>query len=127
MADELYTLAEKKAAEAENLGAFQGIKLIYIRNQVENMLALIGQGGFFDQYTRHDISHIDGMLKIVEWIIPDNTKEHMSKADWLMLVLAIYFHDLGMLVTTKEFENREKDSAFVEYRRQALEIGRAHV
>lgn len=121
MADELYTLAEKKAAEAENLGAFQGIKLIYIRNQVENMLALIGQGGFFDQYTRHDISHIDGMLKIVEWIIPDNTKEHMSKADWLMLVLAIYFHDLGMLVTTKEFENREKDSAFVEYRRQALD------
>ena len=78
------------------------------------MLALIGQDGFFDQYTRHDISHIDGM------IIPDNTKEHMSKADWLMLVLAVYFHDMGMLVTTEEFESRDKDSAFVEYKNQAL-------
>lgn len=120
MADKLVTFAEQKAAEAENLGAFQGIKLIYIRNQVEDMLALIGKSGFFDQYTRHDISHIDGMLKIIEWVIPDNTKEHMSKADWLMLVLAIYFHDMGMLVTTDEFNSRNKDSAFVEYREQAL-------
>lgn len=120
MTDQLNTLVEKKAAEAENLGIFQGINLIYIRNQVENMLALIGQGGFFDQYTRHDISHIDGMLKIAEWIIPNNTKEHMSKADWLMLVLAIYFHDMGMLVTTREFECRNKDSAFTEYKNQAL-------
>ena len=120
MEDALHTFVEKKAAEAENLGAFQGIKLIYIRNQVEKMLALIGQDGFFDQYTRHDISHIDGMLKIIEWIIPDNTKEHMSKADWLMLVLAVYFHDMGMLVTTEEFESRDKDSAFVEYKNQAL-------
>ncbi len=120
MADKLITLPEQKAAEAENLGAFQGIKLIYIRNQVENMLALIGQGGFFDQYTRHDITHIDGMLKIAEWIIPDNTKEHMTKADWLMLVLAIYFHDMGMLVTTGEFTSRDKDSAFTEYKAQAL-------
>lgn len=120
MADKLITFAEQKAAEAENLGAFQGIKLIYIRNQVESMLALIGKGGFFDQYTRHDISHIDGMLKIIEWVIPDNTKEHMSKADWLMLVLATYFHDMGMLVTTEEFNNRDKDSVFIEYKEQAL-------
>lgn len=120
MEDKLATFAEQKAAEAENLGAFQGIKLIYIRNQVEDMLALIGKSGFFDQYTRHDISHVDGMLKIIEWVIPDNTKEHMSKADWLMLVLSIYFHDMGMLVTTEEFNSRNKDSAFIEYRDQAL-------
>lgn len=120
MSDEFYTLAEKKAVEAENLAAFQGIKLLYIRTQVEKMLALIGKGGFFDEYTRHDMSHIDGMLKITEWIIPDSTKEHMSKADWLMLVLAIYLHDMGMLVSIQEFENRDKDHTYLEYRDQAL-------
>lgn len=128
MTDELSTFAEKKAAEAENLPAFQGTKLIYIRNQVEKMLALIGRDSFFDQYTRHDMSHIDGMLEIAEWIIPEHTKEHMSKADWLMLVLAIYFHDMGMLVTRREYEKRNEDTSFCEYKSHVLdeELGREY-
>jgi molecular chaperone HtpG len=120
MGNELEFFAEKRASEAENIGAFQGVKLLYIRKQVEDMLALIGRNGFFDQYTRHDISHIDGMLEIVDWVIPDITKEYMSKADWLMLVLAIYFHDMGMLVTAEEYENRDTDEKFVQYKNKAL-------
>ena len=42
----------------------------------------------------HSIAHIDEMLKIVEWLIPETTKEKMTYAEWLMLTLAIYFHDL---------------------------------
>ena len=120
MGNELEFFAEKRASEAENIGAFQGVKLLYIRKQVEDMLALIGRNGFFDQYTRHDISHIDGMLEIVDWVIPDITKGYMSKADWLMLVLAIYFHDMGMLVTAEEYENRDTDEKFVQYKNKAL-------
>ncbi|WP_427501530.1 HD domain-containing protein [Methylomonas sp. MED-D] len=39
------------------------------------------------------------MLKNLDWIIPEQTKKVMSDADWLMIVLAVYFHDMGMLVT----------------------------
>lgn len=107
MAREFKSNIEIKAEKAENSRQFSGIKLLHIRNKVEEMLQLIGREGMFSQYTKHDISHIDEMLRIAEWLIPINTFKNMTYADCLMLVLAIYFHDLGLLVTKKEFENRE--------------------
>ena len=70
------------------------------------MLGLIGRDGIFSTYTRHDISHIDSMLRMLDWLIPDETKKAMTSVDWLLIVLAIYLHDLGMAVTWAEFENR---------------------
>ncbi len=99
---------ELSAKEAENLDAFNGFNLYYIRKQVEQILGLIGRGDIFDEYTLHDMSHIDKMLEALEWIIPSKTKDVMSPADWLLIVLSIYFHDMGMLVTKREFELREK-------------------
>src|SRR6185503_11705911 len=99
MSVELSSLAEQEAKKAESLPAFGGLNLLHIKRQVALLLGLIGRGGIFDQYTRHDISHIDEMLRSLEWLVPDTTKRIMSPADWLMVVLAIYFHDLGMLVT----------------------------
>lgn len=60
------------------------------------------------------------MLKIVEWLIPESTKEKMTYAEWLMLTLAIYFHDLGMVVIKDEFEHRY-DTSFKEYKEKVLE------
>ena len=60
------------------------------------------------------------MLKIVEWLIPDITKEKMTYAEWLMLTLAIYFHDLGMVVTKDEFEHRD-ETGFKEFKEKVLE------
>ena len=107
MIEALTTYAEKQAERAESLPAFSGIKLLHIKRQLSELLSLIGRGGIFDEYTRHDISHIDEMLTILEWLVPENTKSIMSPADWLLTVLAIYFHDLGMLVTKKEYEERD--------------------
>lgn len=112
----LKSTIERKAEEANRLSAFAGVNLLHIHEQVEHMLSLIGRDGIFDQYTRHDISHIDQMVSIAEWIIPDETKEVMTPADWLMLVLAIYFHDMGMLVTQKEFVDRGKNAEFQKYK-----------
>jgi molecular chaperone HtpG len=70
------------------------------------LFGLIGREGIFDQYTRHDISHIDEMLQNLKWLVTDSSKKSMSPADWLMVVLAIYFHDLGMLVTKEEYNAR---------------------
>ena len=113
---ELKNAIERRAKDANCLSAFTGVSLLHIRQQVEQMLSLIGRNGIFDQYTKHDISHIDQMLAIAEWVIPDDTKEAMTPADWLMLVLAIYFHDMGMLVTQKEFSDCGKNAEFQEYK-----------
>lgn len=43
----------------------------------------------------------------------------MAYAEWLMLTLAIYFHDLGMVVTKDEFEHRY-ETAFKEYKEKVL-------
>lgn len=113
------TYAENLAEEAENLSFCRGIKLLYIREKVKAMLDLIGRNGIFEEYTIHSIEHVDQMLQIVEWLIPDRTKEQMTYAEWLMLTLSIYFHDLGMVVTKDEYQNRD-ESLFKKYKEKAL-------
>lgn len=48
--------------KAEELPAFSGLKLIQIKRQLAEVLGLIGRNGVFDEYTKHDISHVDEML-----------------------------------------------------------------
>lgn len=112
---ELTTKAEQYALKAENLSAFHGIKLSYIKEQVGILLSHIGDNGIFDEYTKHDITHVEGMLNLLEKIIPQSTQDLMTPADWLMIVLAVYFHDVGMIVTKDEFNNRTLDANFVKY------------
>ncbi len=119
---QLNSFAEKQAVAAQSLPAFQGLNLYHIKSQVAQLLGLIGRDGIFDQYTKHDISHIDGMLGILEWIIPDEAKSAMSTADWLLTVLSVYFHDLGLLVTTSEFKNR-RNSGFSRFCEEVLFAG----
>src|SRR4051794_20737651 len=88
---------ESLAVQAEQLPAFSALKLLRIKRDVTEILGLIGRGGFFAEYTRHDISHIDAMLDHVEWLIPEDTWSRLTPADGALLALAVYFHDLGML------------------------------
>lgn len=124
MSIELTTDPELRAKKAEELTAFGGLNLVYIKRSVAQLLGQIGREGIFDQYTKHDISHIDEMLKNLEWIIPEQTKKVMSDADWLMIVLAVYFHDMGMLVTKDEFKARTKpESGFTNFCEEMLFAG----
>lgn len=118
--DKFTSYVEIQAEKAENLSFCSGIKLLHIRNSVEELLGYIGSCGFFEQYTIHSIKHIDEMLKIVEWLIPDSTKEKMTKAEWLMLTLAVYFHDLGMVITKSEYNERNK-TTFAEFKTKILD------
>jgi len=118
--DILTSSAEKAAEKAELLNAFSGLKLLHIKKQLVKILSLIGREGIFDEYTKHDITHIDFMLDSLDWIIPTDTKKLMTSADWLMIVLAVYFHDLGMLVTKDEYKNRN-DSDFINFKKSIEE------
>lgn len=110
----LESRAELHAVEAEELDCFSGLKLKHVKSAVAEALSLIGRNGLFDQYSRHDISHIDQMLRMTEWLIPEKTWELLMPADSLLQVLSIYLHDLGMLITAREYENRE-NSGWREY------------
>jgi hypothetical protein len=41
---------------------------------------------------------------------------------WLLIVLSCYFHDLGMLETKKEFENRSKGTDFPQFKTGLLKF-----
>ncbi len=116
MIKELKCEIEKRAECAENLSFCMGLKLLNVKDQIAQMLSTIGTNGIFEQYTKHDISHIDQMLEILEWLIPQKTKEKMSGAEWLMLTLAVYCHDLGMVVSKNEYEKRDTILKFVEFK-----------
>ena len=52
------------------------------------------------------------MLHMLEWLIPPETQEKMTPVDWLMMVLSIYLHDLGMVVTREEYDRRMENPDF---------------
>lgn len=116
----LKTKAEQFAKEATNLSSFSGINLNGIKSSLQNMLGQIGRDGIFDEYTKHDITHVDTMLGMLDDLIPKSTQTIMTCADWLLIVLSFYFHDLGMLVTKKEFKDRENNDIFKNYYKSYL-------
>ena len=113
--DNLNSQAEKNAREALSLDLFRGFDLSYAKETLANMLNHIGRNGLFSEYTKHDISHVDGMLKLLNFIIVQEANNTMTPTDWMMIVLGVYFHDLGMIITNDEYDNRMDDDDFQEY------------
>lgn len=117
----LSSRAEQNAKKAENYpSSFGSVNLTSIRENVGEILKLIGHDGIFREYTLHDANHIDAMLALVDKLIPADTAKKMKTADWLMIVLSCYFHDLGMLVTKNEFESRENCTEFLAFKVELL-------
>jgi len=117
-------LAETRAAEAQTLPAFRHLNLYGIKSAIKEILQLVGRDGIFREYTLHDVTHVDQMLGILDWLIPTATQEAMTPADWLLIVLAVYFHDAGMVVTPEEFSARA-DSDFNNFCERELFAGHA--
>ncbi|SDG83198.1 Histidine kinase-, DNA gyrase B-, and HSP90-like ATPase [Pedobacter terrae] len=117
------SFAELEAKKALNLKPFLSINLENIKSKVDSILGHIGKTEIFNEYTKHDISHIDTMLMSLDWIIPEETKKRLTCAEWLMIVLSVYFHDLGMLVTKDEYEERGKNESFLSYKTKVVTGG----
>ena len=121
MSTALSSKAEQLAKKAEDYPSiFGSVNLTNIRESINEILKLIGREGIFREYTLHDINHIDAMLSLVDKIIPEDTTERMKVADWFMIVLSCYFHDLGMLVTKKEYDNRDKNMGYPSFKKDVL-------
>lgn len=109
----LDSIAEKKAQDCLSFSFCGSLNLQVIKDTLARMLNHIGDNGMFAEYTMHDISHVNGMLALLDKIIPDKTKYIMTPADWLMTVLAVYFHDLGMFIPQGDYDNRDNDSDYL--------------
>ena len=95
---------------------FSRFSLPGVKEQIAQMLSMIGRvDGLFSTYTAHDISHVDSMLGMIEWLIPSSTAAVLTPTDWLMMVLSVYFHDLGLVVTADEYRTRSSNSDFVSW------------
>src|SRR5262245_24054195 len=114
-------LAEQRAIKATRLESF-AINLEGMRRSVVEILSEFGKHGFFDEYTVHDFSHCYEMLKLTEWLIPSETATKMSEGDWFTIVLSCYLHDLGLLITRDEFNNRDQ-STFASFCEEVLFSG----
>ena len=113
--------AEDEAKKALRLETFTGFDLDNAKDKLASLLSHVGSNGMFSEYTKHDITHVNGMLKLLDYIIPEKTRLVMTPTDWMMIVLSFYFHDLGMLITQNEFDNRDKDYRFKTYRSSKID------
>jgi molecular chaperone HtpG len=75
--------AERQADSARQLDAFKDFSLPGVRAHITTLLDMIGRGGLFTTYSLHDITHIDAMLDMLTWLLPDQTKAIMTPADWI--------------------------------------------
>ena len=73
--------AEKRALDALRLSSFKGLELIHVKESLSDMLEHLTDQGMFDQYTKHDISHVNGMLKLVDDIIPAKVVDVLTPTD----------------------------------------------
>jgi molecular chaperone HtpG len=106
--------AERFAEHATKLPQFRTVNLRGVKDTVAQVLEMIGKvEGIFSTYTKHDISHIDSMLQMLDWLVPPEARRVMTSVDWLMIVLSIYLHDLGMVVTSAEFDGRMENEEFL--------------
>jgi hypothetical protein len=119
MSHTLSSIAEERATQAHGLPSFSQFNLAGAKKDLEILLRQIGRDGIFAEYTSHDISHINTLLGMLEWLVVPEAAASMSPADWMMIVLAIYLHDAGLVVTKAEFENRSS-SGFPEFRDKVL-------
>ncbi|MGF6208813.1 HD domain-containing protein [Pseudomonas frederiksbergensis] len=108
------TRLEQRAFEALDLPAFP-LNLREIRGNVEKLLQEVQRYGFFDEYTSHGFDHVVGMLNTAQWVIPAKTLEELSSGDCLFITLAIYFHDIGLLISRHEYSQKGSNPEYKRY------------
>lgn len=85
------------------------------------------------EFTLHDENHIFNMLYLTQKLIPEKNLQSLSSADIMMIILAIFLHDIGMapprelvmawkgqLPSNDEIDYEEEISAFRRFRETCI-------
>ena len=51
----------------------------------------------FPYFTDHTIKHGDGIVEILDWLMPDGLKDKLNEWELYFLIAAAYLHDIGMV------------------------------
>lgn len=90
MLSSLETPAETYATAATDIPGFSTVSLAKAKETVAELASTIGRTKrIFATYTLHDITHINTLLRSLDWLIPEETKQVMTPIDWLLIVLSI--------------------------------------
>ncbi|MFC1717576.1 hypothetical protein ACFL6S_28200 [Candidatus Poribacteria bacterium] len=113
---DLKTHAEEMADAARDIDGFKDFSLPGAKDKIADILSMIGRvEGIFSTYSSHNISHVEVMLSMLDWLIPPETESELTSVEWLLTVLSFYLHDLGMVVTSAEFEKRQENPVFRDF------------
>lgn len=70
-------------------------RLDQLEEKAKNLLPHIF--GTFPDYTDHDWSHSCAVEANLDWLLPDMVKRKLSSAEVFCLLIAAWFHDVGMI------------------------------
>ena len=77
-----------------------GDTLVYrLQNDVREtaLLKLEHVRDLFPEFTDHSMRHGDGVVAILDWLVPDALKNKLNKWELYFLIAAAYLHDIGMV------------------------------
>jgi molecular chaperone HtpG len=96
----------KKKEEKEDIGTVLSTTVVNVSKQVEPILGRIPV--LFKEYTLHDISHSDNVIKNMGNFIPKEVKDNLNALEVYLLLLSAYLHDVGMAVKEEEITEIKK-------------------
>ncbi|VUT25735.1 MAG: heat shock protein 90 [Candidatus Methanolliviera sp. GoM_oil] len=70
----------------------------------------------FEEYTLHDISHSENVIKNMWKFIPEEVKAKLNALEIYLLILSAYLHDVGMAVSKDEEDKILKSEEFLKFR-----------
>jgi len=97
-------------------GSKYGIALTTLKPLTSQLMDGVRTSGFFRTYTDHSMRHAQEMFAILRWLLPQTVQSTLTDVECALLVLSVYFHDLGMLASQREFESRNIDAEFKSFR-----------
>ncbi|WP_159918329.1 hypothetical protein [Pantoea sp. 18069] len=104
-------LTQHLKIKSENHSALQSLYSQWDFDRKLIPKALQTVGNLFPHYSRHDESHSRQILVNIERLLGDNLALLTATDTWLLLEAA-YWHDIGMVVPQRDFEDALSDPEF---------------
>ena len=104
----------KEREKKEGCDATLSTTVINVAKQVELILGRIQV--IFEEYTLHDISHSENVIKNMWKFIPAEVKENLNAMEMYLLILSAYLHDVGMAVSNDEKDKIRNSEEFLKFR-----------
>jgi len=97
-----------------NLATLDGI-FSTIKSRVSEYLPAVANS--FPHYSRHDNSHIQNIIDNIERILGDERISKLSVGDIWLILVSVYLHDIGMLISHQEEKEIWRSEAFKSFLR----------